>query len=130
MQDWIRVIDRLPKDREECLTVSNDGKLGIYSYDEDYGCFSAYNGMILAYDVIYWMPTPKPPVLSMTNFDNIKKMTVPEMARLLGSIHSDFDEHILTINGDIVFDSFDDIEEWLESEVKDNEVYAQEKVSM
>ena len=66
----------------------------------------------------------------MTNFERIKQMTVPEMARLLGSIYSDFDEHILTINGDNVFDSFDDIEEWLESEVEDNEVYAQEKVSM
>ena len=57
-------------------------------------------------------------------------MTVPEMARLLGSIHNDVDEHSRTINGDNVFDSFDDIEEWLESEVDDNEVYAQEKVSM
>ena len=53
----------------------------------------------------------------MTNYERIKKMTVPEMARLLGSIHNDFDEHIRTINSDNVFDSFDDIEEWLESEV-------------
>ena len=57
----------------------------------------------------------------MTNFERIKQMTVPEMARLLGSIYSDFDEHILTINDDNVFDSFDDIEEWLESEVEDSE---------
>lgn len=57
----------------------------------------------------------------MTNFEHIKQMTVPEMARLLGNIHSDFDEHIRTINGDKIFDSFDDIEEWLESEVDDNE---------
>ena len=47
-------------------------------------------------------------------------MTVPEMARLLGSIHNDVDEHSRTINGDNVFDSFDDIEEWLESEVDDD----------
>ena len=53
----------------------------------------------------------------MTNFEHIKQMSVKEMARLIGSIHSDFDEHIRTINGDNVFDSFDDIEEWLESEV-------------
>ena len=56
----------------------------------------------------------------MTNFERIKKMNVPEMARLLESIHSDFDEHIRTINGDKIFDSFDDIEEWLESEVDGN----------
>ena len=59
--------------------------------------------------------------MKVTNFERIKQMTVPEMARLLGSIHSNFDEHIRTINGDNVFDSFDDIEEWLESEVKDND---------
>ena len=59
--------------------------------------------------------------IDMTNYERIKKMNVPEMARLLESIHSYFDEHIRTINGDNVFDSFDDIEEWLESEVKDND---------
>ena len=53
----------------------------------------------------------------MTNFERIKQMTVPETARLLGSIHNDVDEHIRTINGDNVFDSFDSVEEWLESEV-------------
>ena len=58
----------------------------------------------------------------MTNFEYIKQMSVKEMARLIGSIHSDFDEHIRTINGDNVFDSFDDIEEWLESEVDDNDL--------
>ena len=58
--------------------------------------------------------------IDMTNYERIKKMNVPEMARLLESIHSDFDEHIRTINGDSVFDSFDSIEEWLESEVDDN----------
>lgn len=52
----------------------------------------------------------------MTNYERIKQMTVPEMARLFGSIHNDIDEHIRTINGDKVFDSFDDIEEWLERE--------------
>ena len=57
----------------------------------------------------------------MTNFEHIKQMSVKEMARLIGSIHSDFDEHIRTINGDNVFDSFDDIEEWLEREVGKNE---------
>ena len=60
-------------------------------------------------------------VKTMTNYERIKQMTVPEMARLIGSIHSDFDKHIRTINGDNIFDSFDDIEEWLESEVKDND---------
>ena len=61
-------------------------------------------------------------VKTMTNFERIKQMSVKEMARLIGSIHSDFDEHIRTINGDNVFDSFDDIEEWLESEVDDNDL--------
>ena len=53
----------------------------------------------------------------MTNFERIKQMTVEEIAHLLGSIHNDVDEHIRTINGDNVFDSFDSVEEWLESEV-------------
>lgn len=53
---------------------------------------------------------------TMTNYEHIKQMTVEEMARLLGSIHNDVDEHIRTINGDKIFDSFDDIEEWLERE--------------
>ena len=57
----------------------------------------------------------------MTNYERIKQMSVKEMSRLLGSIYSDFDEHIRTINSDNVFDSFDDIEEWLESESEDNE---------
>lgn len=57
----------------------------------------------------------------MTNFEHIKQMSVKEMARLLGSIHNDVDERSRTINGDNVFDSFDDIEEWLESDVKDND---------
>ena len=57
---------------------------------------------------------------TMTNFEYIKQMTVPELALLLGSIHSYFDDNIRTINGDNVFDSFDDIEEWLESEVDGN----------
>ena len=56
----------------------------------------------------------------MTNFEYIKQMTIPELSRLLGSIYSDFDEHIRTINSDNVFDSFDDIEEWLESEIDDD----------
>ena len=57
----------------------------------------------------------------MTNYEYIKQMTVPELARLLGSIHNDVDERSRTINCDNVFDSFDDIEEWLESDVKDND---------
>ena len=48
-------------------------------------------------------------------------MTVPELARLLGSIFADCDEFTRTINGKTMFDSFDSIEEWLESEVGDNE---------
>ena len=56
----------------------------------------------------------------MTNFERIKQMSAKEIARLLGSIHSDFDDNIRMINGDKMFDSFDNIEEWLESEVEDN----------
>ena len=54
---------------------------------------------------------------TMTNFERIKQMTIKEMAILLGCIWNDFDDNIRAINGDIVWDSFDDIEEWLESEV-------------
>lgn len=57
----------------------------------------------------------------MTNYEYIKQMTVPELARLLGSIFVDNYEYTRTINGKTIFDSFNSIEEWLESEVKDNE---------
>lgn len=57
----------------------------------------------------------------MTNFEHIKQMSVKEMARLLGCIHSDWEENIRTIDGNNILDSFDDIEEWLESEVDDND---------
>ena len=56
----------------------------------------------------------------MTNFERIKQMSVEEMARLLGCIFADCDEFTRTINGKIIFDSFNSIEEWLESEVGDN----------
>ena len=56
----------------------------------------------------------------MTNFEYIKQMGIKELAILLGCIWSDLDDHIRVINGDVVWDSFDSIEEWLESEVKDD----------
>ena len=56
----------------------------------------------------------------MTNFENIKQMSAKEMARLLGNIFVDYYEYTRTINGKTMFDSFDSIEEWLESEVDDN----------
>lgn len=59
-------------------------------------------------------------VKTMTNFERIKQMTVPELARLLESIFVDYDEFTRTIDGKIIFDTFDSIEEWLESEVEDN----------
>ena len=57
----------------------------------------------------------------MTNFEYIKQMGIKELAALLGCIWSDFDDNIRIINGDVILDSFDDIEEWLEREVKDND---------
>ena len=55
----------------------------------------------------------------MINFERIKQMTVPELARLLGCIFVDCYEFTRIIDGEIIFDSFDSIEEWLESEVKE-----------
>ena len=60
-------------------------------------------------------------VKRMTNYERIKQMSTKEMARLLGSVFGDCDEFTRTIDGKIIFDSFDSIEEWLESEVKDND---------
>ena len=57
----------------------------------------------------------------MTNFEYIKQMDIKELAILLGCIWSNLDNHIRIINGDVILDSFDDIEEWLEREVDDNE---------
>ena len=56
----------------------------------------------------------------MTNFERIKQMGIKELAILLGCIWSNLDNHIRVINGDVVWDSFDSIEEWLEREVDDN----------
>ena len=60
-------------------------------------------------------------VKKMTNFERIKQMSTKEMARLLGNIFVDCNENTRTINDKIVFDLFDSIEEWLESEVGDND---------
>ena len=57
----------------------------------------------------------------MTNFEYIKQMGIKELAILLGCIWSDFDDNIRIINGDVVFNSFSDIEEWLEREVAKND---------
>ena len=57
----------------------------------------------------------------MSNFDRVKQMSIKEMARLLGNIFVDSYEYTRTINGKTIFDSFNSIEEWLESEVGDNE---------
>ena len=56
-------------------------------------------------------------VIKVTNFERIKQMGIKELAIFLGCIWSDFDDHIRVINGNVVWDSFDDIEEWLEREV-------------
>lgn len=56
-------------------------------------------------------------VIKVTNFEYIKQMGIKELAILLGCIWSDLDDNIRIINGDVILDSFDDIEEWLESEV-------------
>lgn len=60
-------------------------------------------------------------VKRMTNYERIKQMSAKELARLLGCVFVDCYEYTRTINGKTIFDSFDSIEEWLESEVEDNE---------
>ena len=60
-------------------------------------------------------------VIKVTNFEYIKQMGIKELAILLGCIWSDFDDNTRIINGDNILDSFNDIEEWLESEVGDND---------
>ena len=59
-------------------------------------------------------------VKRVTNYERIKQMSAKEIARLLGSIFVDCDEFTRTIDGKIIFDSVDSIEEWLESEVGNN----------
>ena len=56
----------------------------------------------------------------MTNYERIKQMSAKEMARLLGNIFVDSYEYTRTINGETMFDLFDNIEEWLKSDAKDN----------
>ena len=57
----------------------------------------------------------------MTNYERIKQMSVEEMVRFLESIRNDFYGRIIKINGYDIWDSFNNIEEWLESEVEDND---------
>lgn len=57
----------------------------------------------------------------MTNFERIKQMGIKELAIFLGCLWSDSDDHIRVISGDVVFNSFSDIEEWLEREVAKND---------
>ena len=57
----------------------------------------------------------------MTNYERIKQMSTKEMARLLGNIFVDCYEYTRTINVKTMFDSCDSIEEWLESEVDNND---------
>ena len=59
-------------------------------------------------------------VKTMTNFERIKQMSVEEMVRFLESIRNDFYGRIIKINGYDIWDSFNNIEEWLESEVDGN----------
>ena len=56
----------------------------------------------------------------MTNYERIKQMSTKEIARLLGNIFVDCYECTRTINGRTIYDSFNSIEEWLESEVDGN----------
>ena len=60
-------------------------------------------------------------VKTMTNYERIKQMSAKEMARLLGNIFVDCYEYTRTINGKTIFDSFNSIEAWLESEFEENE---------
>ena len=60
-------------------------------------------------------------VIKVTNFEYIKQMGIKELAILLGCIWSDFDDNIRIINGDVILDSFDDIEEWLERKADEND---------
>ena len=60
-------------------------------------------------------------VKTMTNYERIKQMSVDEMVRFLESIRNDFYGRIIKINGYDIWDSFNNIEEWLESEVDDND---------
>ena len=59
-------------------------------------------------------------VKTMTNYERIKQMTAEEMVRFLESIRNDFYGRIIKINGYDIWDSFNNIEEWLESEVDGN----------
>ena len=61
-------------------------------------------------------------VKRVTNYERIKQMSTKEMARLLGSIFVDYYECTRTINGITIYDSFDSIGEWLESEFDDNDL--------
>ena len=59
-------------------------------------------------------------VKTMTNYERIKQMSVEEMVRFLESIRNDFYGRIIKINDYDIWDSFNNIEEWLESEVDGN----------
>lgn len=68
-------------------------------------------------DVIYEVIFSK----RITNFERIKQMNIRELSQLLGCINNDWRESTRTIDGHNILDSFDDIEEWLESEVDEDD---------
>lgn len=57
----------------------------------------------------------------MTNFERIKQMNIKELSELLRFISYDWEFDTYTIDGDTVPATMADIEEWLESEVAEND---------
>lgn len=51
----------------------------------------------------------------MTNHENLKSMSLDEMANFLKNSVHDF---VITLNGETMFNNVDYIKEWLEKEVK------------
>ena len=58
---WIKLKDSTPNDNQQCLTLSDDGRLEVASYEAEHNCFSQFKGLLTIWNIVYWMPIPTPP---------------------------------------------------------------------
>lgn len=60
-KSWISVKDRLPKDRQEVLVLSNIEEYDIVIFDEHAKKWWGNEGWYSHEMIAYWMPLPEPP---------------------------------------------------------------------
>ena len=57
----------------------------------------------------------------MTNYEHITSMSVNDLASLLCCVNKDWEESTITIDDCCLFDSINDVAEWLQEEHNDSQ---------